>query len=193
MKKTLIFLVMVSIIASMTVGSAFSMTQFNNPQRQSTDYTFYEQYFDKVVDEYTAFQGYPPESIYQNKPTYMLPWDYSSYNSTNSIKNYTNASYSTYTAKSDLTISKIVKKSTNTYEITVKNIGERGSAQNYLGIYVGTKLIKTAQVYYLNAGQSHKITITLNSKYSKSTKNFKVDYKNVVKESNEKNNAKSAK
>ena len=104
------------------------------------------------------------------------------------------------TPKSDLTITKITKdkKKANVRYVFIKNIGKKASGKFVLGVYIGKKLIKKVNVNSIKAGKPLKVKIVIPKKYmTKKYKNmvkiFKLDIKNVVKESNEDNNSKKAK
>jgi hypothetical protein len=99
---------------------------------------------------------------------------------------------STTAKKSDLKISKI-KKSGNYRYVYIKNVGKATAGKSYLGVYVGKKKIKTIKVTSIKAGKYLKIKVTIAKKYKNKQKVFKVDIKNTVKESNEKNNSLKAK
>lgn len=101
-------------------------------------------------------------------------------------------SKATDNTKADLKISKITKKGNYRY-VTVKNVGKAKSGKNQIGVYVGKKLIKKANVKALKAGQSTKIKVGIPKKYVKKSKTFHADYRNVVSESKESNNKKKAK
>lgn len=93
---------------------------------------------------------------------------------------------------SDLKVSKIKKKS-NTYSVTVKNVGNVKSKKSKLGVYVDEKKVKTITVPAINPGKSKTVNVKLNKKYNKKTKKFKADYNDKVKELNENNNCKDSK
>ena len=91
--------------------------------------------------------------------------------------------------KADLKITKITKKSSYHY-VAIKNAGKKSTAKKfYLGIYVGTKLIKKLLVSSIGAGKSVNVRVSIAKKYKNSLKTFKADSTNIVKESNEKNNS----
>ncbi|KZX16779.1 putative outer membrane protein pmp10 precursor [Methanobrevibacter cuticularis] len=96
------------------------------------------------------------------------------------------------TKKPDLKISKI-KKSGNYRYVYIKNIGKAAAGKSYLGVYVGKKKVKTVKVGFIKAGKYLKVKVLIAKKYKNKQKVFKVDIKNVVKESNEKNNSLKAK
>ena len=101
------------------------------------------------------------------------------------------------TAKSDLKITKITKKG-NTRYVFVKNIGKKSAGKNTLGVYIGKTLIKKVSVKAIGIGKTLKVTVAIPKKYATKKfnnqfKTFKVDIKNVVKESNKNNNSFKAK
>jgi len=90
--------------------------------------------------------------------------------------------------KADLKITQITKKGSS-YYVVVKNIGKAAAGKNTLGVYVGKKLIKTVSVKSIGIGKNLKVKVVIPKKYLKLVKTFKVDIKNVVKESNKNNNS----
>ncbi|MGL4670354.1 MAG: CARDB domain-containing protein [Methanobacteriaceae archaeon] len=94
--------------------------------------------------------------------------------------------------EADLKISKVSKKGTS-YFVSVKNNGNGNAKGSYLGVYVKGKVVKKVLVQSLKPGQSKNIKVALSSKYTKSTKTFKADYTNKVKEVYKNNNSKKAK
>jgi len=101
------------------------------------------------------------------------------------------------TKKPDLKITKITKKGNYRF-VFVKNIGKASAGKNTLGVYIGKTLIKTVSVKSIGVGKTLKVKVVIPKKYMvKKYKNmfktFKVDIRNVVKESNEKNNSFKAK
>lgn len=87
-----------------------------------------------------------------------------------------------------------VKKSGNSYYLTVYNNGLGPSKACYLGVKFGSS-VKKVVVKGLYAGSYATVKVVLPSKYAtnKYTKTAKIDYYNKVKESNEENNIKSFK
>jgi len=93
----------------------------------------------------------------------------------------------------DLKITKITKKGSYRY-VFVKNIGKAAAGKNTLGVYIGKRLIKKVSVKSIGIGKTLKVTVAIpkkymTKKYKNKVKTFKVDIKNVVKESNKKNNS----
>jgi len=103
----------------------------------------------------------------------------------------------TTTKLADLKITKITKKGSYRY-VFVKNVGKKSAGKNILGVYIGKKLIKKVTVKAIGIGKTLKVTVAIpkkymTKKYKNKVKTFKVDIKNVIKESNEKNNSFKAK
>jgi len=96
------------------------------------------------------------------------------------------------TKKPDLKITKITRKGNYRY-VFVKNIGKKSAGKNTLGVYIGKRLIKEVTVKGIAIGKTHKVRVFIPKKFRTGVKTFKVDIKNVVKESNEKNNSFKAK
>lgn len=94
-------------------------------------------------------------------------------------------------AKPDLKVAKIKRKGKYRY-VYIKNIGKAKAKANKLGIYIGKKWIKTVKVKAIKAGKSIRIKVFIPKKYRAKVKTFKVDIKNKVKESREKNNARKS-
>jgi hypothetical protein len=88
----------------------------------------------------------------------------------------------------DLTVTKVTKKDSYHY-VTIKNVGKKSAGKNHLGIYVGKKNIKTLNVKSLGAGKHTTVKVLIPKKNRNVMKTFQVDINNVVKESNERNNA----
>jgi len=92
---------------------------------------------------------------------------------------------------SDFRISKVVKKSPNTYQVTIKNGGDKDSGVSYLGTYVKDKLVKKTKVPSLKASKTKTVKVTLNSKHKKNLKTFTANYNNKIQEPDNSRNSKT--
>jgi len=93
--------------------------------------------------------------------------------------------------QSDFKITKVVKRSPNTYRVTIKNDGDKNSGSSRLGTYVNGKLVKKTTVPVIKASKTKTVKVTLNSKYRTSTKKFTANYDNKIEEADNTNNSKT--
>ncbi|MCL2116754.1 MAG: hypothetical protein FWH29_11100 [Methanobrevibacter sp.] len=78
-----------------------------------------------------------------------------------------------------LQINKITKKD-NVYKGVVWNRGHKTAPATNLGVYVGTKRIKTVKIPKIAPDKTYTFKTTLDKKYSKMTKVFKTDINNYL-------------
>ena len=128
----------------------------------------------------------------------ITPTDGTKVSSTSTnTNNKSNSNVISTSKKADLKIIKVTKKG-NIRFVFVKNIGKVSAGKNTLGVYIGKTLIKKVTVKSIGVGKTLKVKVAIPKKfmakkYVNKFKIFKVDIRNVVKESNKKNNSFKAK
>lgn len=131
---------------------------------------------------------------------YNLDW-YNVYRSIYSYKSYYKKNITLAPKEGiiavDLRITKLTRKGSYQY-IIIKNNGIRATNfkswgnKNYLGVYVGKKLIKKVTIKTIGAKKFLKVKIFIPKKYRNRLKTFKVDIDHAIRESNKKNNKATA-
>jgi len=137
---------------------------------------------------YNAVGGYSGGGkVYSTKVT-ITPTDGTKVGASTSNTGVTTAS-----KLADLKITKVTKKG-NIRHVFIKNVGKVAAGKNTLGVYIGKTLIKKVTVKSIGVGKTLKVKVAIPKKfmakkYINKFKIFKVDIRNVVKESNKKNNS----
>ena len=100
-----------------------------------------------------------------------------------------------YAKQPDLVISNLKKKSKKSlyYYFTIKNIGDEVSNKTKLGLYVGSKMIKSIVIGKLNPNKSKTFKVKIAEKYINKIKKFYIDYTKTNDEIRTDNNIKTIK